>query len=111
MAKRFPVIDASGQFSRRRRGWIKQQEAEKNGEWREGIFVLKAIPAAPITNAMTCSPSAHRGPNTRAASLLGQLWAQPDRRAFPVDANFWDGRGVLRFWGDQSSAKSRRTMQ
>lgn len=31
-----------------------------------------------------------------------------DERLFPLDSTFWDGRGVIRFFGDQASLARRR---
>jgi len=33
-----------------------------------------------------------------------QLWEVPEERPFVIEPEYWDGRGVFRFWSDQRSA-------
>ena len=101
MAKYVPVIDSSGQFTRRKRSWVDKHAEAGNGEWREGTFVFHrtCTERAEARAEMKIKPAAYGEPGTRAAALLGRQWAQKDTREFPVDTHFWDGRAVLKFWG------------
>jgi hypothetical protein len=105
MAKHVPVIDSSGQFTRRKRAWVEKHEQAGNGTWKDGTFVFhRTCSERSDTRAtMRASAPAAGAPGTRAASLMGQQWAQRDLREFPIDTHFWDGRAVLKFWGDQGT--------
>lgn len=106
MAKQLlPVIDSNGNFSRRRSTWVRKHEAQGTCACNaDGVFVFGAQPAnapAPIYGVS----------GTRAVSLIDRMWEASDKREFPVDTAYWDGRGCLRFWADQASAKSVITRQ
>lgn len=96
---RLPVIDSHGKFGHRKRAWIERHEAAGHGAWRDdGVFVFQRH--GTMTNASV--------PGARTVGLLDRLRAQPDAREFPIDINYWDGRGVLKFWADQSSPSGLR---
>ena len=103
MANKVKVIDSNGQQSERKAQWVRKHEEARNGEWRDGVFVFYRNAEERAAAKRECRPAAYGSPGTRAASLMGQVWAEKDRREFPVDTSFWDGRGVLRFWADQAS--------
>lgn len=100
MAKQVPIRDSNGQYSHRKRAWVKRHEAAGHGEWKNGVFEFHRQEVAPPV-------SVYGAPGSRAVSLIDRMWDQgADTREFPVDSSYWDGRS-MRFWRDQSSSHGK----
>lgn len=69
----------------------------------------RKVPIAEAMQLVTAIDGAYEGRSSkRRVRYIRHLGCRPkaDTRQFPVDAAHWDGRGCIRHWAEQGSAKS-----